>query len=64
MDGPLFLPHYSLPLELKSSLGERSHSLDGDEDNDFEMIEYAGKGIAMHNAIPELKSLTARSIIA
>ena len=28
-----------------------------DEDNDFEMIEYAGKGIAMHNAIPELKSL-------
>ncbi|KMK74762.1 Cof-type HAD-IIB family hydrolase [Alkalihalobacillus pseudalcaliphilus] len=29
----------------------------GDEDNDFEMIEYAGKGIAMHNAIPELKSL-------
>lgn len=29
----------------------------GDEDNDFEMIEYAGKGIAMGNAISELKSL-------
>ncbi|KGA97377.1 haloacid dehalogenase [Alkalihalobacillus alcalophilus ATCC 27647 = CGMCC 1.3604] len=29
----------------------------GDEDNDFEMIEYAGQGVAMKNAIPELKSL-------
>lgn len=29
----------------------------GDEDNDFEMIEYAGTGIAMGNAIGELKSL-------
>ncbi|MGG0276358.1 Cof-type HAD-IIB family hydrolase [Bacillus rhizoplanae] len=29
----------------------------GDEDNDFEMIEFAGHGIAMGNAIPELKSL-------
>ncbi|MBO9128666.1 Cof-type HAD-IIB family hydrolase [Bacillus sp. 165] len=29
----------------------------GDEDNDFEMIEYAGHGIAMGNGIPALKSL-------
>ncbi|MGY0692800.1 Cof-type HAD-IIB family hydrolase [Virgibacillus sp. FSP13] len=29
----------------------------GDEDNDFEMIEYAGVGVAMGNAIDELKSL-------
>lgn len=29
----------------------------GDEDNDFEMIEYAGHGIAMGNAIPQLKAL-------
>ncbi|WP_445486650.1 Cof-type HAD-IIB family hydrolase [Niallia sp. 03133] len=29
----------------------------GDEDNDFEMIEFAGKGIAMGNGIQELKSL-------
>ncbi|KYG32364.1 Cof-type HAD-IIB family hydrolase [Alkalihalobacillus trypoxylicola] len=29
----------------------------GDEDNDLEMIEYAGKGIAMANAIKELKSI-------
>ena len=29
----------------------------GDEDNDFEMIEFAGHGIAMGNAIPALKSL-------
>ncbi|MFD3447320.1 Cof-type HAD-IIB family hydrolase [Microbacteriaceae bacterium 4G12] len=28
----------------------------GDEDNDFEMIEYAGHGIAMGNAIDDLKS--------
>lgn len=28
----------------------------GDEDNDFEMIEFAGHGIAMNNAIDELKS--------
>lgn len=27
----------------------------GDEDNDFEMIEYVGTGVAMGNAIPELK---------
>ncbi|WP_100333888.1 Cof-type HAD-IIB family hydrolase [Bacillus alkalisoli] len=27
----------------------------GDEDNDFEMIEYAGTGVAMGNAIEELK---------
>ncbi|WP_100373542.1 Cof-type HAD-IIB family hydrolase [Bacillus sp. FJAT-45037] len=29
----------------------------GDEDNDLEMIEYAGKGIAMGNGIKELKQL-------
>jgi len=29
----------------------------GDEDNDFEMIEYAGKGVAMGNGIAELKTL-------
>ncbi|WP_349410226.1 Cof-type HAD-IIB family hydrolase [Pseudalkalibacillus sp. SCS-8] len=29
----------------------------GDEDNDLEMIEYAGHGIAMENAIPELKNI-------
>lgn len=29
----------------------------GDEDNDFEMIEYAGIGVAMGNGIEELKSI-------
>ncbi|QAS51638.1 Cof-type HAD-IIB family hydrolase [Halobacillus litoralis] len=29
----------------------------GDEDNDFEMIEYAGVGVAMGNAINELKDI-------
>lgn len=29
----------------------------GDEDNDLEMLEYAGTGIAMGNAIPEVKSI-------
>lgn len=29
----------------------------GDEDNDLEMIEYAGIGVAMNNAIDELKSI-------
>ncbi|MDT8859606.1 Cof-type HAD-IIB family hydrolase [Alkalihalobacillus sp. MEB130] len=29
----------------------------GDEDNDFEMIEYAGQGVAMGNGIEELKNL-------
>ncbi|ASS74436.1 hypothetical protein CIG75_05160 [Tumebacillus algifaecis] len=29
----------------------------GDEDNDFEMIKYAGTGVAMGNANPELKAL-------
>ncbi|MBP3949578.1 Cof-type HAD-IIB family hydrolase [Bacillus suaedae] len=29
----------------------------GDEDNDFEMIEYAGQGVAMANGIDQLKSL-------
>lgn len=29
----------------------------GDEENDLEMIEYAGNGVAMANAIPELKAL-------
>jgi 5-amino-6-(5-phospho-D-ribitylamino)uracil phosphatase len=29
----------------------------GDEDNDLEMIEFAGYGIAMGNAIPQLKNI-------
>ncbi|RDW18253.1 Cof-type HAD-IIB family hydrolase [Oceanobacillus arenosus] len=29
----------------------------GDEDNDLEMIDYAGVGVAMGNAIPQLKQL-------
>ncbi|MGY3777653.1 Cof-type HAD-IIB family hydrolase [Isobaculum melis] len=29
----------------------------GDEDNDMEMIQYAGVGVAMQNAIPELKKV-------
>ncbi|ENH96166.1 HAD superfamily hydrolase [Gracilibacillus halophilus YIM-C55.5] len=29
----------------------------GDEDNDLEMIDYAGVGVAMENAIPELKQV-------
>ncbi|WP_018665215.1 Cof-type HAD-IIB family hydrolase [Heyndrickxia acidiproducens] len=29
----------------------------GDEDNDLEMIEYAGTGVAMGNAIPALKNI-------
>lgn len=29
----------------------------GDEDNDFEMIDYAGIGVAMGNGIPQLKSM-------
>ncbi|MEK4565703.1 Cof-type HAD-IIB family hydrolase [Alkalihalobacillus sp. FSL R5-0424] len=29
----------------------------GDEDNDLEMLEFAGQGVAMGNAIPELKSV-------
>jgi 5-amino-6-(5-phospho-D-ribitylamino)uracil phosphatase len=29
----------------------------GDEDNDLEMIEYAGKGVAMGNAISQLKAV-------
>ncbi|WP_101843464.1 Cof-type HAD-IIB family hydrolase [Halobacillus sp. Marseille-P3879] len=29
----------------------------GDEDNDFEMIDYAGVGVAMGNAIEELKNM-------
>ncbi|MBM7840411.1 Cof subfamily protein (haloacid dehalogenase superfamily) [Alkalihalobacillus xiaoxiensis] len=31
----------------------------GDEENDLEMIHYAGQGIAMANAIPSLKELAA-----
>ncbi|MBE4909327.1 HAD family phosphatase [Bacillus luteolus] len=31
----------------------------GDEDNDLEMIEYAGHGIAMGNAIPQLKNIAS-----
>ncbi|WP_369900680.1 Cof-type HAD-IIB family hydrolase [Bacillus manliponensis] len=41
--------HYNIPKERIIAFG--------DEDNDFEMIEYAGHGIAMGNAIPALKSL-------
>lgn len=29
----------------------------GDEDNDREMIDYAGRGVAMKNAIPEIKNV-------
>ncbi|MDC3417223.1 Cof-type HAD-IIB family hydrolase [Aquibacillus salsiterrae] len=29
----------------------------GDEDNDLEMIDYAGVGVAMNNAIPKLKDM-------
>ena len=39
--------HYNIPKERIIAFG--------DEDNDFEMIEFAGHGIAMGNAIPELK---------
>ncbi|KKI93595.1 phosphatase [Bacillus sp. SA1-12] len=31
----------------------------GDEDNDLEMIQYAGHGVAMGNAIPELKAIAS-----
>lgn len=41
--------HYDIPRERIIAFG--------DEDNDFEMIEYAGHGIAMGNAIDQLKSL-------
>jgi Cof subfamily protein (haloacid dehalogenase superfamily) len=30
----------------------------GDEDNDLEMLQFAGRGIAMGNAIPELKEVS------
>jgi Cof subfamily protein (haloacid dehalogenase superfamily) len=30
----------------------------GDEDNDLEMIEYAGHGVAMGNAIPQLQTIS------
>ncbi|WP_174612770.1 Cof-type HAD-IIB family hydrolase [Virgibacillus ihumii] len=32
----------------------------GDEDNDLEMIDYAGVGVAMENGIDELKSIAAQ----
>ncbi|TFB22036.1 HAD family phosphatase [Filobacillus milosensis] len=35
----------------------------GDEDNDLEMIEFAGTGVAMGNGIPELKSLANETTI-
>lgn len=41
--------YYSIPKERIIAFG--------DEDNDLEMIEYAGIGVAMENAIPELKKL-------
>ncbi|WP_335870015.1 Cof-type HAD-IIB family hydrolase [Bacillus sp. 2205SS5-2] len=36
----------------------------GDEDNDLEMIEYAGSGIAMGNAIPSLKAIANEVILS
>ncbi|MGO4888480.1 Cof-type HAD-IIB family hydrolase [Anaerobacillus sp. MEB173] len=41
--------YYSIPKERIIAFG--------DEDNDLEMIEYAGLGVAMGNAIPELKNI-------
>jgi 5-amino-6-(5-phospho-D-ribitylamino)uracil phosphatase len=41
--------YYSIPKERIIAFG--------DEDNDLEMIEYAGIGVAMENAIPELKNI-------
>ncbi|WP_275695581.1 Cof-type HAD-IIB family hydrolase [Ferdinandcohnia quinoae] len=41
--------HYNIPAERIIAFG--------DEDNDFEMIEYAGHGIAMGNAIDQLKNI-------
>jgi 5-amino-6-(5-phospho-D-ribitylamino)uracil phosphatase len=41
--------HYNIPPERIIAFG--------DEDNDFEMIKYAGHGIAMGNAIDELKNM-------
>ncbi|MCM3004830.1 Cof-type HAD-IIB family hydrolase [Priestia koreensis] len=41
--------HYNIPTERIIAFG--------DEDNDFEMIRYAGHGIAMGNAINELKEM-------
>ena len=36
----------------------------GDEDNDFEMIEYAGHGVAMENAIQPLKNLAKHTTLS
>lgn len=41
--------HYNIPKERIIAFG--------DEDNDLEMIEYAGHGVAMGNAIDELKNI-------
>lgn len=41
--------HYNIPRERIIAFG--------DEDNDLEMIDYAGVGVAMGNAIEELKSI-------
>ncbi|MFN7251760.1 MAG: Cof-type HAD-IIB family hydrolase [Anaerobacillus sp.] len=41
--------YYSIPKERIIAFG--------DEDNDLEMIEFAGIGVAMENAIPELKNI-------
>jgi hydroxymethylpyrimidine pyrophosphatase-like HAD family hydrolase len=30
----------------------------GDEENDLPMIEYAGLGVAMENAVPEVKAVS------
>ncbi|OEH91649.1 Cof-type HAD-IIB family hydrolase [Bacillus solimangrovi] len=42
--------HYNIPKERIVAFG--------DEDNDLEMLDYAGIGVAMDNAIDELKSLS------
>lgn len=41
--------YYSIPKERVIAFG--------DEDNDLEMIDYAGYGVAMGNAIPQLKNI-------
>lgn len=47
--------YYSIPQERIIAFG--------DEDNDLEMIEYAGVGVAMENAIPELKTIANQTTL-
>ncbi len=47
--------YYSIPKERIIAFG--------DEDNDLEMIEYAGVGVAMGNAIDELKSIANKTTL-